>query len=141
MATFDIMNELAPAGATVTNVSDNTATVSGIVDMQGYEAAMFLVVTGTLVDADATFTVLVEHGNDSGLSDAAAVADIDLVGTEALAGFTFAEDNSARKIGYIGNKRYIRCTITPAANTGAAPIGVACLRGRPNHAAVENPPT
>ena len=102
------------------SVADNTAQVSQIIDRQGYDALVFSILTGSVADADATFVVLVEHGNDSGLSDAAAVPDSDLNGTEALAGFQFDDDNETRKIGYVGNKRYVRLTITPAANASAA---------------------
>ena len=34
---------------------------------------------------------------------------------EAAAGFQFDSDNQVRKLGYVGNKRYTRLTITPAA--------------------------
>ncbi len=66
--------------------------------------------------------------------DAAAVADTNLLGTEALAGFTFADDDEVRKIGYMGHKRYVRLTITPASNTGAWDIAALALLGRPRHA-------
>ena len=139
----DLMNSVNPTGIAATGVitvTDNTAIVSGIVDKQGFDSLMFIIATGTLADADATFTVLVEDGDDSGLSDAAAVADAYLLGTEALASFTFAEDASALKIGYIGGKRYVRCTVTPAANTGSAPIAIVGLLGHPSRAATTNPP-
>lgn len=100
--------------------ADNTALVSSIIDLQGCSALLFAIAAGSLADADATFTVLVEDGNDSGLSDAAAVADDFLLGTEAGASFTFADDNVTKKIGYVGSKRYVRLTITPANNASAA---------------------
>ena len=114
--------------------SDDTAQVSSIVDCQGLASLTFVIATGTLADADATFTVLVEEGDDSGLSDAAAVADDELIGAsdsataEANAGFTFENDDAARKIGYRGTKRYARITITPANNTGAAPMCVVAVK-------------
>ncbi len=107
--------------------ADNTAQVGEIIDMQGYEACEFVIVTGTLADADATFTVLMEEGDQSDLSDAATVADLDMLGTEADAGFTFADDKATRMIGYRGNKRYVRLTITPAGNASAAPMAAAAL--------------
>lgn len=139
----DLFNNVNPTGIAATGVitvTDNTAIVSGVVDTQGYDSVMFVVATGTLADADATFTVLLEDGDDSGLSDNAAVADADMLGTEALAGFTFAEDASALKIGYKGVKRYCRLTVTPAANTGSAPVAIIGLLGHPNYAETSNPP-
>jgi hypothetical protein len=96
--------------------TDNTAIVSSIVDLAGYEGLVFGINVGANTDADVTFSVLVEHGNESDLSDAAAVPDAQLTGTEALAGFQFDDDNELRKIGYVGSKQYVRLTITPAGN-------------------------
>lgn len=104
-------------------VSDNTAFVSQIIDMSAAQGLEFVINVGTLADADATFTVLVEDGEASNLSDAAAVSDDNLIGTEAGASFVFSDDNAIKKIGYKGPKRYVRLTITPANNSGAATIG------------------
>ena len=102
------------------HATGDAAVVSQIIDMQGIDALVFAIATGSLADADATFTVLVEESDDSGMSGATAVADADLLGTEALASFTFGSDDNCFKIGYKGSKRYVTCTITPANNTGAA---------------------
>lgn len=95
--------------------TDNTAIVSTILDTAGFGSAEFVGTFGTNTDADVSFTVLVEDGNDSGLSDNDAVADEHLLGVEAM-GLDFADDNKTFKIGYIGPKRYVRVTITPADN-------------------------
>jgi len=116
-------------------ISDNTAQVCTIVDMQGYRSLEFVINVGTLADTNATFTVLVEEGAESDLSDNSAVADVDLLGVEAAAtgaSFTFADDDTIERIGYIGTKRYVRLTITPAGNTGAADLGVVAIQ-EPNH--------
>lgn len=136
----DLHNNIHPSGVACITGSDNTAVVSGIIDRQGYNSLEFLIATGILADADATFAVLVEEGDNSALSDAAAVADADLLGTESDAGFTFGDDGEARKIGYNGAKRYVRCTVTPSANTGSAPIAIIPLQGHPNSAPTANPP-
>lgn len=103
-------------------VADNTAQVSQILDTANFSRHELAILTGTLADVDATFTVLLEEGDAANLSDAAAVADDDLLGTEAAASFTFANDDVVRKIGYKGRKRYIRATITPANNAGNAAL-------------------
>ena len=136
----DLHNNVHPSGVAVTANADNTATVSGIINVAGYDSLEFLIATGTLADADATFTVLVEEGDDAALADAAAVADADLLGTEALASFDFSNDDSAFKIGYKGSKNYVRCTVTPANNASAAPIAIIPLQGHPNIAPTANPP-
>jgi hypothetical protein len=121
-----ISNIQVKRGISPQYVLDSSALVSQIIDRQGFDALSFLIATGSIGDANATFAVLVEDGDDSGLSDAAAVADDELVsqtpGTapETAAAFQFDDDNEVRKIGYIGNKRYVRVTITPTGNSVAS---------------------
>lgn len=117
-----------------------TPLVGQIIDRQGFQSVTYAIVTGSIADADATFTVLLEEGDNSALSDAAAVADADLLGTEALAAFTFADDDETRKLGYKGNKRYTRLTITPVANASAALISAVAILGHPESAPTANPP-
>lgn len=107
---------VSPAAAT----TDNTAWTTQILDTANFFHNELVLALGAFADADATFTVLMQEGDESDLSDAANVADEDLLGTEAEAGFQFDDDNETRKIGYIGTKHYIRATIIPANNTGNA---------------------
>ena len=137
----DELNEMNPKVAIAPVVAtDNTALVSNIIDTLGHRACTFVIVTGTLEDANATFAVTLEHGNDSGLSDTAVPAATDLVGTPTLAGFTFAADNACRKIGYIGGRRFVRLTITPSANTGNAPLACVAILGDALSQPTANPP-
>jgi hypothetical protein len=138
----DMMNNIHPVPAIApVVVTDTTAQVSAIIDLQNYDSCTFVIATGTLADADATFAVTLDHGDASNLSDAAAVtAATGLVGTLALAGFTFADDGECRKVGYTGVKRYVRLTITPSANTGNAPLTAIAILHLPRIAATANPP-
>lgn len=137
----DLMNNIHVARAiSPVSVSDNTAQVSQIIDRQGYDSLTFLIATGSIADADVTFTVLVEHGDQSNLSDAAAVDDAELLGTEALAAFQFNDDDEVRKIGYRGSKRYVRLTITPANNLSAALLAAVAVLGHPDRVPTANPP-
>lgn len=132
-----VLRALSPVAAG----TDNTAYVSEIIDRRGFDALTFLIAIGANTDADVAFTVLIEDGDASNLSDAAAVADEHLVGTEALASFTYADDNEARKIGYVGDKRYVRMTITPANNAaGNIFIAALALLGFPALQPTANPP-
>ena len=134
---IDVKRALSPVAAG----TDNTPYVSQILDTSVAGSAMLAIAIGANTDADVTFTVLMEHGDAANLSDAAAVADEDLNGTEALAGFQFDDDNECRKIGYTGNKRYLRATITPA-NNGAGNIFMAAvwLLGKLDRVPAANPP-
>ena len=102
----------------VAAVTNDDPFVSAILDTAEYGANEFLWIAGSIADADVTFTLLLEHGDNSALSDAAAAPDADLLGTEANGAPLLTSDNKCGKIGYRGSKRYIRVTVTPANNTG-----------------------
>lgn len=122
--------------------TDNTAIASTILDTFGYGSAALALTIGTNTDTNATFAVLLEESDDGGMSGATAVADKDMVGTEALAGFTAADDDTkAKKLGYIGNKRYIRATVTPSGNdSGNIFLAGVWVQGHPASAPTANPP-
>ncbi|MFG1201744.1 hypothetical protein V5F29_05050 [Xanthobacter aminoxidans] len=109
-------------------VADNTAAVGGVIDRRGFDSLTYVIASGILADADATFAVLLEESDASG-SGFTAVADAELIGTEALASFTYADDGAVRKLGYIGHKRYTRLTITPTGNSGSAPLAAVAVLG------------
>jgi len=137
----DLFNQIHPLRVlSPVSVADTTAQVGQIIDKKGYESVTYVIATGSIADADATFTVLLEESDDSGMSGAVAVADADLLGTELLAGFQFDDDNETRKLGYIGNKRYTRLTITPVANASAALLSAVAILGHPMIAGTANPP-
>lgn len=133
---LDFKRGISPAAA----VTDNTAFVSQILDRIGYESAAFVLLMGAIADTDATFTVLMEHGDAADLSDAVAVADDMLNGTETLATPLFSSDDKVFKLGYVGGKRYVRVTVTPAGNSGNVFAAGAWVLGRPNLGPTPNPP-
>ncbi len=110
-------------------VTNNTAFVSNIIDTAGYGSLVLAVHTGSIADADVTFTVLLEESNDSAMGSQNAVADADLIGTEAGCAPLFSNDNTVCKLGYIGSKRYVRMTITPANNTGDIYLSGVAIQG------------
>lgn len=121
-------------------VSDNTTLTGQIIDRQGYDSLTFVIATGALADADATFAVVLEHGDQPNLSDAATVPAADLNGTAADAGFAFADDDETRKIGYQGARRYVRVRITPSNNSAAANLCAVAVLAHPHVAPAPNPP-
>lgn len=109
----------------------NTAMVGAIIDRQGYGSLEFAITLGTITTAGTTYTALLEEGDAANLAGSNAVADADLLGTEALASFVDSEVNTTKKLGYIGNKRYVRLTMTPAGNTGASTMTAVAVQGCP----------
>lgn len=128
---LDLHNSMKATVAIVPQTATNSdaAIVGEIIDMAGFDTCEIAILTGTLTDPNATFAVTLEHGDDSGLSDTAACVAGDLLGTLALAGFTYADDKKTKKIGYRGTKRYIRATVTPTGNNaGDAPIAAVAIQ-------------
>jgi hypothetical protein len=123
-------------------VTNNTAQVGNWIDRSGFDALSFAIQSGTIVTSGATFTVLMEEASAADQSDHAAVADQDMlsqvegVAPETAAGLGVAVSNNAAKIGYIGGKQYVRITVTPASNTGAAPLAAVAKLGNPYSSSV-----
>jgi hypothetical protein len=138
----DLFNNIniKPVFPPVAAVVDNTAQVSTILDTFGFGSAVLALVTGTLTDADATFAVTLAESNDPAMAGSNAVAAGELLGTLALASFTFADDIKCKKLGYIGAKRFIQATITPSANTGNLFVSGAWILGHPVSSPTSNPP-
>lgn len=129
MASKDLYNNIhvVTAIAPITG-TDGTALVSGAIDTAGYESVTFVLGSGVLADADATWAITVKDGDTSSQGAHTAVADTFLLGTEAGAGFAFGDDGEVRKIGYIGGKRYVSIEIDDVvANTGSAPFTALCI--------------
>lgn len=132
---IDVKQAISP-----TDITDATPVVSEILDTQSAAAAALIIAVGALTGADAEFDVLIEHGDEADLSDALAVPDSQLNGTEELAGFATADANGARKIGYRGDRRYVRATLTRTSAAGTASVSALWLQGRLHDAPAPNPP-
>jgi hypothetical protein len=119
-------------------VTDNTPQVGAWIDRSGYDSLSFAILTGTLADTDATFAVYMEDADASNHSDAWAAAEQDSlsavegVAAATAASFTHANSNFTSKIGYIGGKQFVRITVTPAANSGNAPLSAVAILGNPS---------
>lgn len=131
---LDVKRAISPQAAR----TDNTAIVSQVADLKGYDGCMLAINIGANTDTNATFAVLIEDSEDN--SNWSAVADEYLNGTEALAGFQFDDDNEMRKIGYVGIKRYARATITPSGNDSGNIFVTASWILRPLRMPAANPP-
>lgn len=129
MAQFDIHNEIYPTVAlnTAAISSSTTTTGTNIIDTQGYGALEF--VLNVAARTDGTYTIALEHGDNSALSDAAAPDATDILGT--LAATAISTANTVKRVGYVGNKRYVRANVVSTSVTTGATVGVLAIRGRP----------
>ena len=136
----DLMNNIHPVVAIPPVVVATDANqISAAIDVRHFKSVTFVIAAGVMADADATFAVTVKEGATSVQNTHTAVADRDLIGTEALAGLTFADDGETRKIGYKGGADYVSIEIRPTGNTGNAPLAVIAIL-EPLLAPAPNPP-
>lgn len=109
----------------VQTIASDTTTVGNIIDSKGYESVDFAVIAGTL--ADGVQTIIIEDGDDSGLSDAAAVDASFLIGS--LPAFAATADDTVEHFGYVGKKRYVRLSNVSTGTTSSAVIGAVATLG------------
>lgn len=121
---------LSPAAA----ITGNTAQVGQIIDHQGFDSATYEIFCGEFADAGATVTPLLEESDDG--VNFTAVADANLVGTEAGETFDQDDDDKIKTLGYIGTSRYTRLTLTPASNAGNLFLAASCVQTKAHRAAV-----
>lgn len=105
-----VVTTVAPAILTATNTSAG-------VDLKGFNSAAVIISTGAIVSA-GNFTPKLQESDDNTMFNDVAAAD--LVGTfpSALAAA------STYKVGYIGNRRYIRTVLTLNSGTSIAASAV-----------------
>lgn len=126
MASRDLTGRLSPALSLAPAVRTSSADGSGV-DLQGYESATALFVTGTITDGTHT-PKLQESDDNSTFTDVNAT---DLIGSFSAV-TSSSGGSSVQEVGYKGAKRYIRVsvTVTGSPSSGGA-YGAAIVCGHP----------
>ena len=126
----------------------SAALQSGNLDLKGFNAAEVVVDFGDIDEMGASpqggaqIAVKLEHADDDGSGGPGSYADVtlaDVVGpTSVSTGVveTVTSDAQPVRVGYVGDKRFLRVTLTPSALTNGGPAGCWLLKGRPRHAPV-----
>ncbi len=130
MQVFDIHHtseaQIAFANADITT---DTTTNGAIIDTKDSTALEFILASGTITDGD--YTVSLQHGDDPGLSDTAAVAVEETLG---VAVYTDSDSDTAKRLGYIGKKRYVQIEILSAnTSTGGTNFSAMALIANAKH--------
>lgn len=129
---FDLHNNAAGrVGLNTSSITTNTNTDGAIIDTASHQSLEYYIQSGTLTDG--TYTVQLFHGDNSGLSDAAQVTGEEILGSAV---FAATEDNTVKRVGYIGKKRYVRIRIVSASVTTGGTVGAVAVLGTPMHAPV-----
>jgi hypothetical protein len=133
MTTRDMHNNIQPDPALVIqDIVSDTTTVGIIIDTSGFESVEFVILSGFL--RDGAYVPLIQDGDDSGLSDAAAVSDTFLLGTESAASFASTDDDKTKRIGYVGKKRYVRLSIVSTSVLDGGYLSAVAIKGNPSNA-------
>jgi hypothetical protein len=114
---------VGPAVLSATNTS-------AAIDLSEFGSAALIINTGAIVGA-GDFTAKLQESDTTTNGDFTDVAAGDLIGTFP----TSLTADGVVKIGYIGNKRYIRSLVTKNGGTSIA-VGAVLIKGNPRHAPV-----
>lgn len=107
-----------------------SANANGLaVDTKGFNRVAFVVTTGAIASA-GDFSAKLQESDASG----SGYADVAAGQFTTNAPATLAAD-SAYRLGYLGDKRYVRVVLTKAGGTSIA-AGVVAILGDPQHAPV-----
>ena len=105
------------------------------IDTRGYDTCTFVLTTdaiaATSLDAQLEITECATSGGTF-----TAVADVDLIGTEANTAISASDDKVAKKIGYKGNLRYLKANLVVTANDGTDSVACTALLGMAHQAPV-----
>lgn len=132
---INVVTCIAPVAVGTTG----TGQTGSVIDCKGYDSVEFVLHYGAITATAATFTPTILHGDATGSMASAAAAD--LLGTEAAAGLAAAArvdgstENVAKRIGYIGGKRYVQAKIVSTATAGT-PVSAAAVLGNAHRAPV-----
>lgn len=107
-------------------IGANATKTGAIIDRQGYSGVEFIAAYGAVTTTGTIVTLVCFEGDVTGTMTS--VADADLIGTEALASLPVQATartsgvgkNVTKRLGYKGNKRYVR---VDAVQTGTTSVG------------------
>jgi hypothetical protein len=143
---------------TIRDMHDNVRTKTGIkagafasaagqagkiIDRQGYGGVEFVFAYGEITSSAATIPVVIKEGLVT--TTLTSVADADLLGTELLAGIAAGArtsgtgKNVTKRIGYIGQKRYVQASLGAATTSAAVPVSITAILHSPANAPQTNP--
>ena len=135
---------IAHAISAQTVTSGGGAVNSGDVDLQGFGSAEIVLNIGAnggdTLNGTNYFEVLIEHADDDGTGAAGAYAAVeadDVIGVTPASGVVVtiddaAEDELSYNVGYIGDKRFVKVTITPNGTlTNGNPMSCDIVKGNP----------
>lgn len=140
---MDLHNNMKQAFVLGAAIGANATASGKIIDRKGYGAVEFVATYGAIVTTGTIVTLVVKEGDVTGTMTS--VADSNLLGTEALAsrlaGATTSGvgSNVAKRVGYVGNKRYVTVNAVKTGTTSVGTVNISAILCCPASAPVANP--
>ena len=122
-----VLNAITPQAVGTSGIGGGK--LSGILDRRGFDTVEFVYQSGASASVADTITPVVYEAAATNASFTS-VADADLLGGESPITLTAA---GIKKVGYIGNKRYLKLRLY-GTGTATAIVAAAAVLGKPNRA-------
>ena len=114
-----------------------------VVDRQGYGGVDWVISYGSVTTTGSVVTVVAFEGDVTGTLTS--IADTALLGTEALASLAAGArvagtgKEVVKRLGYVGNKRYVRLNVVQTGVTSVGVVGAAAVLHNPSVGPTANP--
>ncbi len=127
MTAIDEHTTVLPSfGLNISTINTDTTTAGAIIDTQDFESLEYYILSSTIVLG--TFTPLLEESDDSGMAGSNVIDSDFLLGTIANATFTLTDDDTVKRIGTVGKKRFVRLSLV-STGTADGVIGALAVLG------------
>ena len=140
----DLHNSTRAVTAIVPAAIGATGTKTGmVVDRQGYGGVEWVISYGSVTTTGTVVTVVAFEGDVTGTLTS--IADTALLGTEALASLAAGArvagtgKEVVKRLGYVGNKRYVRLNVVQTGVTSVGVVGAAAVLHNPSVGPTANP--
>ncbi len=140
----DLHNNSRVVTAIVPAAIGANATKTGVVvDRQGYGGVEWVISYGSVTTTGSVVTVVAFEGDVTGTLTS--IADTALLGTEALASLAAGArvagtgKEVVKRLGYVGNKRYVRLNVVQTGVTSVGVVGAAAVLHNPSVRPTANP--
>ena len=140
----DLHNNSRVVTAIVPAAIGANATKTGVVvDRQGYGGVEWVISYGSVTTTGSVVTVVAFEGDVTGTLTS--IADTALLGTEALASLAAGArvagtgKEVVKRLGYVGNKRYVRLNVVQTGVTSVGVVGAAAVLHNPSVGPTANP--
>ena len=125
-------------------IGANATKTGVIVDRRGYTGVEFIATYGAVTTTGTICTLVLFEGDVTGTMTS--IADANLLGTEALASLlattprtSGVAQNVAKRVGYIGNKRYVQAKTVSTGVTSVGCVSVNVVLYNPEISVTANP--